>query len=590
MSSTSPTTPPHKLERIGRYRIVRPLSKGGMALVYEARRESLAGVSPRVAIKLILPDFANSDTFQELFINEARLGASMHHQNLVQIQDFDRDADTNAFYIVMEYVEGLTLRRAITLCARNDILIPSRVIAEVGRQACDGLHFAHTANDDRGNHLRLVHRDIKPSNLILNPQGVIKILDFGIARGALMREKKGSVKGTWGYMAPEQALGHDVGPAADVFGLGTVLYEMAARKPLFQKKKPAEIKRLLLDDHAARMAATLDPSFGPLVNVLVRALQRDPAARFANASEMGRALSALLPDPITARDEVSRHYQIVTALNEGLPVPASSRSQHTGAGTGHTNATAASFAQASAVTDSGGGLLAPVLMILLVLMGMVMLAGMVVLLLVPGFNNRGETQIPQVPPRQAGIEAGVIDADAQEGTAESTPEAGSEGTSATPDPASGEGTDTTPTPEAPSRPPPAAVSRPAPSTSVGAATLPPKEEEEPKEPVKKVIVVDRTQPAEPTPVPTPQPTVQVSSAPAATGPGMITISAKQPAEVYVDGQFIRKTPLVRREFPAGRHMVTIVATDGRRKQFEIDLKAGEDLRRVWDFDRAEWRQ
>ena len=452
------------------------------------------------------------------------------------------------------------------------------------------MHFAHTANDDRGNHLRLVHRDIKPSNLILNPQGVVKILDFGIARGSLMREKKGSVKGTWGYMAPEQAMGHDVGPAADVFGLGTVLYEMASRKPLFKKKKPAEIKRLLLDDHAARMAATLDPSFGPLVNVLVRALQRDPAARFTNASEMGRALSALLPDPITARDEVSRHYQIVTALNEGLPVPASSRSQHTGAGTGHTNATAASFAQGSAVTDSGGGLLAPVLMILLVLMGMVMLAGMVVLLLVPGFSGRDQGQLPQVPPRQVGVEAGVIDATTGEGTAETTGDPAVEASSGTTDPASTEGTDTTPAVEPPSRPPPTAPSRPAPSTSVGVSAPPPKEPEQPKEPTKKVIVVDRTQPAEPPPGPTSQPTVQVSTTPAATGPGMITISAKQPAEVYVDGQFIRKTPLVRREFPAGRHMVTIVATDGRRKQFEIDLKAGEDLRRVWDFDRAEWRQ
>ena len=316
---TPQPNPPAALERLGRYRIVRPLSKGGMALVYEARRESLAGVSPRVAIKLILPEHASSDTFQELFINEARLGASMHHQNLVQIQDFDRDGDK--FFLVMEYVEGLTLRRIVSLCSRKKIAVPLGVISEIGRQVCDGLHYAHSARDDRGHHLRLVHRDVKPSNVILNPHGVVKVLDFGISKGRLLRERKGAVKGTWGYMAPEQAEGHEVSPATDVFGLGTVLYELASGRALFRTKDSSEIKRLLHDDHAARMAATLDPSYGPLIKVLVRALQRDPKARYPSAHDFGRALSSLLPDPITARDEVTRFFRVVNALHEGLPVP-----------------------------------------------------------------------------------------------------------------------------------------------------------------------------------------------------------------------------------------------------------------------------
>ena len=126
-----------QLKRIGRYDIVRPLSKGGMALVFEARRKSLAGVSPRVAIKVILPQHADSKTFRQLFINEARVGASMQHQNLVQIQDFDQDE--NGFFIVMEYVEGVTLREAATLAMRHGVEVPLEVVAELGRQACDGL-------------------------------------------------------------------------------------------------------------------------------------------------------------------------------------------------------------------------------------------------------------------------------------------------------------------------------------------------------------------------------------------------------------------------------------------------------------------
>lgn len=314
------STPLLKIERLGRYRIVRPLSKGGMALVFEARRESLAGVAPRVAIKVILPEHAQNETFRDLFKNEARLGANMHHQNLVQIQDFDQVDDL--FFLVMEYVEGITLRQIVSLCARASVPIPLGVIAEIGRQACDGLHHAHQATDERGVHLGLIHRDVKPSNLMLSPHGVIKILDFGISKGNLIAERTGAVRGTWGYMAPEQATGREIGPNADVFGLATILYELASRQPLFRKKKPDEIKRLLSDDHAARMAATLPAEYRPLISVLVRALQRDPAARYASAAEFGRALSALLPDPITARDEVVRFFSAIEALDQGRPLPA----------------------------------------------------------------------------------------------------------------------------------------------------------------------------------------------------------------------------------------------------------------------------
>ncbi len=283
-----------------------------MALVYEGRRESLAGVSPRVAIKLILPEHAGSETFRQLFINEARLGAKMAHQNLVHIQDFDSEGDT--FFLVMEYVEGITLRRIISQSHRHSRSVPLVVVAELGRQACDGLHFAHGACDDDGVPLELVHRDMKPSNLILNPQGVVKVLDFGISKGRLRTERKGSVKGTWGYMAPEQAGGEDVHPAADVFGLAVVLYELCSQRPMFQDKKKDEIRRLLKDDHAARMAATLDGArYGPLIPLLVRALQRDPAARYSQAADFGRALSSLLPDPITARDEVVRYFNEIQA-------------------------------------------------------------------------------------------------------------------------------------------------------------------------------------------------------------------------------------------------------------------------------------
>ena len=315
MATPAAPQTPASLKRIGRYRIVRPLSKGGMALVYEARRESLAGVSPRVAIKVILPEHQEKETFKDLFINEARLGAKMQHQNLVQIQDFDQDGDK--YFLVMEYVEGLTLRRICSLCTRHNIKIPLATIAELGRQACDGLAFAHRATDETGAPLNLVHRDVKPSNLILNPQGIVKLLDFGISRGTLTQEKEGAVRGTWGYMAPEQALGKEIGPETDIFGLATVLYELASLTPLFTKKKQADIKRLLQDDHAIRMAATLDRGYQPLVDLFMRALKTDPKERFHSADGFGAGLGELVPDPITARDDLVRFYTMMSELNEG---------------------------------------------------------------------------------------------------------------------------------------------------------------------------------------------------------------------------------------------------------------------------------
>jgi serine/threonine protein kinase len=291
-------------ERIGRYRIVRPLSKGGMALVFEARRETAVNVAPRVALKVILPDYAASETFRELFINEARLGAAMHHQNLVQIQDFGQEGER--FYLVMEYVEGLTLSKLIATAARFHVPIPLPVVAEIGRQVCEGLHYAHQATDSSGIPLGLVHRDIKPSNLIINRDGTVKILDFGISKGSLRAERVGSVKGTWGYMAPEQAEGEKVRPQTDLFSLAIVLWEMASRRTMFKGKDEAEIKRLLQADHAERMASALEPPYAPLARVLGGALKRLGDVRYANAAEFGQKLANLLPDPLTAREETVR--------------------------------------------------------------------------------------------------------------------------------------------------------------------------------------------------------------------------------------------------------------------------------------------
>jgi serine/threonine-protein kinase len=537
-----------------------------MALVYEARRESLAGVSPRVAIKLILPDFAGSDQFQELFINEARLGASMQHQNLVQIQDFDRDGEK--FFLVMEYVEGLTLRRVVSLCARHNIAVPMGVIAEIGRQACDGLHYAHAACDEHGNHLGLVHRDVKPANVILNPQGVIKVLDFGISKGRLLRERKGAVKGTWGYMAPEQAVGLDIGPSADVFGLGTVLYEIASQRSLFDQKPPDEIKRLLADDHAARMATQLDPAYGPLVSVLVRALQRDPRARYQTAADLGRALSALLPDPITARDEVVRFYQVLDALYRGRPVPAGRMAGGTSPGV----VSQGTIGPPSQPPERGSAFVGVV-------------AGVVTLCLLVGaavaaaiWTTTGLDLVPAALRGDPSVERSLA-ADEPPGPNG----AGAPGEARAVPPAL-RGT------TAGARLPPSGSVRSASNPGAVAALneLPAELEEV------KVVVVRR--PAEaPTAVApvAPSPEIAPSGAPggAVVAMGLLTVSAAPGSfEVYMDGALMNKGPLSRQEIPAGSHTIMIIADDGRRISFPVTVEPDREVRKNWDFDRSEWRR
>ncbi len=522
-------TAPDSFDRLGRYRLVRPLSKGGMALVYEGRRESLAGVSPRVAIKFILPEHAASETFRELFINEARLGASMHHQNLLQILDFD--AEDDRWFLVMEYVEGLTLRKLIGASQHSGEPIPMRVIAEIGRQACDGLHYAHTARDDRGRHLKLVHRDIKPSNLILTPHGIVKILDFGISKGRLRQEKEGSVKGTWGYMAPEQAQGLAVGPASDVFGLATVLFELASLAPMFGDKGRDDIKRLLRDDHAARMAATLGAAYQPLVSVLIRALQRDPRARYSTAEEFGRALAASVPDPISARDELLKFNERATAVDAGKVVLPSVRPVAPIELTSPTGAAPRTRRRWRALAMAFGATLA---------------AGGAALGSVAGWT----------------VLAGAVE---PVHSTERPPPAGTSARAALDHMAAGPVAGMLVAPPVPLEPP--AIVRVNRTGSGDAEVTLPSEPGEAEEP-------DAVTPPE----------IPVDPKDMAT----LLVDAGQPSEVYVAGRFAGVAPIERKLAP-GYYAVSIVSRDGRTRTFGVDLDKAGRTRKVWDFDRQEWR-
>jgi len=199
---------------LGRYRLDRALGSGGMAIVYLAHDRELDRV---VAVKRLADNLAHDRSFRDRFLREAQLAAPLSHPNVVRVYDFGHDPDGRPF-IVMEYVEGGSLAEAL---ARDGALSPARVVA-VARDCCAGLAYAHAAG--------LVHRDLKPQNLLLDPDCRVKIADFGIARtldDGTSLTLTGSVLGTAGYLAPEQAGGEQVTAAADIYGLGVTLHQLA---------------------------------------------------------------------------------------------------------------------------------------------------------------------------------------------------------------------------------------------------------------------------------------------------------------------------------------------------------------------------
>jgi serine/threonine-protein kinase len=619
--------------QLGPYRLLRPISAGGMARVYEGRLDSLAGVTTRVAVKVIHPDFATEAAFQELFITEARISARLEHQNLVRIQQFNRQGEL--YYLVMEYIEGITFRKIISLCRRHRVQLPVELIAELGRQVCEGLHYAHHLANEHGEPLHLVHRDIKPSNLMLNTHGVAKVLDFGISSAHGTPENAGAVKGTWGYMALEQAEGHVVGPGADVFGLGAVLYELAALEPLFGEKENAVVRQRLLEDAAAARAAALGGAYADLGGVLVRALQRDPDARHRSAAVFGRALSSLVVDPVGVHDGLVRMLRDLRALDQpapgdaaavaagqekarsvstmsraGLPPRGSPRIEPAPAlpvrfGDVHGAGPAARHVRARPpngrlrATLAASALLAVALTVL----------GFAAWQLVFGTPRRVAPSAAVAQPAGAAPVASARPAPAPSAPAPSAPAPSAPAPSA-PAPSASVAAPAVPpavvqpagtapsagttAPAHPPAPAPATVAVPphGASTRAGslAASAPTVAPPVPSDDTPVRIPPPAAVPA-PTAAPTPAPAALVGAPPAAAehgATGLLTVSSMPRAQVMVDGQYVRYTPIYQHAVSTGSHTVLLVAEDGRRKSFKVSVDADVETRRIWLFDEERW--
>ena len=262
-------------DRVGPYEIVTRIASGGMADVFLAIHHGPHGLERTVALKRLRRDGDERDDERlEAFLDEARIMASLTHPNIVQVYDVLSDGDD--WYIAVEHVDGPDLRHLLDAARGARRRLPRAEALGIVLGVCEALAYAHSRQDDIGEKLDLVHRDLTPANVVVSYDGAVKLVDFGIARAStnVHETRTGVIKGTPGYMAPEQVRGDPMDRRADVFGVGVLAYEVCVGERPFPPELDATTKPPL------RSASELDPSFPPaLATVLDACLAPDPAAR-----------------------------------------------------------------------------------------------------------------------------------------------------------------------------------------------------------------------------------------------------------------------------------------------------------------------
>lgn len=252
----------------GRYVLLRRLGIGGMGEVWLAMLEAAAPFRRRVVVKLVSPDRRGDDRIEQMLADEARVLGLLHHQGIVTAVDF-QETDLGPV-LVLDYVDGPSLRSALKLARKRGISLPPELAAYIGAEVARALDFAHRASDANGHLLDLVHRDVSPDNVLLSSDGGVLIADFGVARAlgnSEVTHPGTAPKGKRGYMAPEQAAGQPIGPGADVYALGKVIAEaidgepLPALKAVLDKATAADVKDRY--PSAADLAAGLSEACPP---------------------------------------------------------------------------------------------------------------------------------------------------------------------------------------------------------------------------------------------------------------------------------------------------------------------------------------
>jgi serine/threonine-protein kinase len=271
-------------ERLGRYLLVRKLATGGMAEIFLAKLLGVAGFEKEIVIKKILPQWSSDHDFTSMLIDEAKISVQLNQPNITQVYELAREGDH--YYIAMEYLHGVDLRRMMQKVISQKKKVPLEVSLLIATEMLEGLAYAHSRKDSAGNPLKIVHRDISPQNILVSYDGAVKITDFGIAKAASKSHETiaGTLKGKFAYMSPEQANQEPLDGRSDLFAAAIILYELLTRDRLFYKGSDLDTLDRVRKGQVT-FSEEAEKSIPPrLKEILLKALSRNPEDRYPDAA------------------------------------------------------------------------------------------------------------------------------------------------------------------------------------------------------------------------------------------------------------------------------------------------------------------
>ncbi len=265
----------------GRYQLIERVGSGGMAVVYKAQDRALGRI---VAIKMLQESLTSDEGFLRRFQREAHAAANLTHPNIVTVHDIGQDG--HRYYIVMEYVDGRTLKQLIRQYAENGRFMPVNRVLDLTVQICNGVGYAHRAN--------LVHCDVKPQNILVTRDEQVKVADFGIARAMSQATQQLTTDQVWGtpqYFSPEQAAGEMPTPASDVYAIGILMFEMLTGRLPFQAESHTALALKHIQEPPPPVTIYNPSVPKQLEQIINKLLAKEPAGRYRTAGQLGRILS-----------------------------------------------------------------------------------------------------------------------------------------------------------------------------------------------------------------------------------------------------------------------------------------------------------
>jgi len=288
-------------EELGPYLVYEQLGSGGMATVHRAEQRGIAGFRRVVALKRLHANVAADPELLKSFIHEARLASHLKHTNVAQTFELGKVGET--YFIAMEFVAGPTLGQLMRQCAAAAGPIPLGIVLSIVIQICDALDHAHNLCDPQGRPLGIIHRDVTPANIIISETGLLKLIDFGLAKAQVTSEHTavGVIKGKYGYVAPEY-LGGKLDHRADLWAAGIIMYELLTNRRLFDGPDAFQTMMRVRQLPIPRPSLANPGVTQALDQIVLTALERDPRRRWQSAAAMRDGIRAVIAQPGNAID------------------------------------------------------------------------------------------------------------------------------------------------------------------------------------------------------------------------------------------------------------------------------------------------